>query len=626
MKKIPNYITFALISVIITAIILRLIKLYEFSIWGSDSGEHYFLLNQLITTGGIELQYNGWGLAYPYFQGMHLLSSGFSEISGISSFHSLIFVIPIIAGLSVLLIFCIAHRVFRNPRVALVAAGFVAVVLPIVYTSSHPMPGSLGSFLLLACIFLLQKSYDNSNFLMILSITSVALVITHHMSTYFLIISLISIIIVRELLQHPKDEKRTKIDFGFLIFLTTITLLYWTQYAIPFRDNILSNGFPLPVWTIIPIAYLSLGIFYIFIQFRRKNSWRYKPKFYSVKNLLIRVIFMIISGILIMVITSFTGVPGTNMNFHIIGVLYFVPIIVYFSFMAAAPIICSYYKDGLFILAWLIAICVSVIFSSITNSQELLVYRHIPYAFEAIAILTGAGMVKIFDLMANKKDSKFIISENNIALVPELVENINLEQNQLKNRTKRSRTKKEDIQYNSDYSIQRYMPLRYRIAASGFVITILAICGIFSYPPLEVVSGFEEGTTELELEAVIWAQDSLEEDSTVASDHRMSSIMFGFGETNSSWEYAPQTLHSKSISELRNEAIKATVPAGKKRLDYVLITDAISNGVALKQWEPAEPMAKEALDKFETKYFTKIFDNGEAKLYRIGDIENFEIY
>ena len=624
MKKIPYWITFALISIIFTAIILRLIKLYEFSIWGSDSGEHYFLLNQLITTGRIELQYNGWGLAYPYFQGMHLLSSGFSKISGISSYSSLVFVTPIIAGLSVLLIFCIAHRVFRDPRVALVAAGFVAVVLPHVYSTSHPMPGSLGSFLLLACIFLLLKSYDNSKFLIILMLTSIAIVITHHMSTYFLIISLISIISIRELLQTPKDENRTRIDFGFLIFVTTIALLYWTQYAIPFRDDILTKGLPIPVWTIFPLAYLMFGVFYVIIQFRRNRSWRYKPKFYSVKNLLIRVVLLIISGILIMVITSFTGVPGTNMSFDIIGVLFFVPIIVYFSFMAAAPIICAYYNDGLFIFAWLIAICVSVIFSSITNSQELLVYRHIPYAFEAMAILTGVGMVKIFDLLTNKKDTKFIVSENNIALIPELVHNINPDQMKSKNKNKISRNKKEDFPYYSINNTQKHVPWRYRLAAAGFVIILLAICGIFSYPPLNVVSGFEEGTTEPELEVCIWAQVNLEEDSTVASDHRMSSMMFGFGETNSSWEYAPQTLHGHSISELRDEVLETSVPAGKKRLDYVLITDTISKGVALKQWEPAEPMSKEALDKFETKYFIKIFDNGEAKLYRIGDIESSE--
>ena len=48
--------------------------------------------------------------------------------------------------------------------------------------------------------------------------------------------------------------------------------------------------------------------------------------------------------------------------------------------------------------------------------------------------------------------------------------------------------------------------------------------------------------------------------------------------------------------------------------------------MALKQWEPAEPMAKEALDKFETEHFIKIFDNGEAKLYRIGDLESSGSY
>ena len=57
MRRIQNWVVFTLISIIIIAIILRLAKLYDFAFWGSDSGEHYFLLNQLISSGTIQLEY-----------------------------------------------------------------------------------------------------------------------------------------------------------------------------------------------------------------------------------------------------------------------------------------------------------------------------------------------------------------------------------------------------------------------------------------------------------------------------------------------------------------------------------------------------------------------------------------
>ena len=167
---------FILLAIILISIILRLIKLYEFVIWGSDTGEHYFLLNQMISSGEIQVEYNGWGFAYPYFPGMHLINAGFSNISNISTFNTLIIIVPIIAALSVLIIYCIAQRIFHDIRVSLISAAIIAVVMPHIYTSSHPIPGSLGGFLLLTCIFLLLKSYDNRKFILPLIITSTALV------------------------------------------------------------------------------------------------------------------------------------------------------------------------------------------------------------------------------------------------------------------------------------------------------------------------------------------------------------------------------------------------------------------------------------------------------------------
>ena len=599
MKRLPNWIISILISIFIIAVVLRLLKLYDFVVWGSDFGEHYYLLNQLINTGQIKLSYSGWGLAYPYFPGMHIFSSSFVMLSNSSNFTALVYVTPITAGLSVFLIFCIAHRVFRDPRIGLVAAGFIAVVMPHVFYTSHPVPGSFGSLLLLGCIFLLLKSYENPKFLILLGLTTCALVITHHMSTYFLIIILILIILVRELLQHPKDEHRTWIDFGYLIFIITITLIYWLVYAVPFRDRILANGIPLPIWTILPLAYFALAILYLIIHIRRRFSWHLKIHVTTVKGLLLRMTIFLIFGSFFLVVMLFTRVPGTDMKLDSQASIEFIPIIVFLSFMAVSPILGRYYKDGLSILAWLGAISLSVLISTITQSQELLTYRHIPYAFESLSILIGFGIVKIYDLLVHKTDSTILFSEDNKELV------------EFPLRKKLTNSKTID-----------FVPLRLRITAAVLIIILLFICATLAYPPLGALSGFEEGTTENELALCFWADEHLEDDATVASDHRMSSMVFGFAQLNSSWEYAPNTLHGESLDDFQDEVTKVSVPAGHKRLDYILLSDAIKSGVTLKQWDTAEPMSEDAIQKFKTDPFIKIFDNGEAQLYRIGDVAN----
>jgi hypothetical protein len=93
-------------------------------------------------------------------------------------------------------------------------------------------------------------------------------------------------------------------------------------------------------------------------------------------------------------------------------------------------------------------------------------------------------------------------------------------------------------------------------------------------------------------------------------------MVFGFTNgMNSSWEYAPNTIHGEAFEDYSEELLESSIPAGKKRIDYVLITDAINEGVALEQWETAEPMSDRALEKFDSQPFIKIFDNGEAQIY-----------
>ena len=68
---------------------------------------------------------------------------------------------------------------------------------------------------------------------------------------------------------------------------------------------------------------------------------------------------------------------------------------------------------------------------------------------------------------------------------------------------------------------------------------------------------------------------------------------------------------------METEVKQVSIPAGDKRLDFVLITNKIQSGVTLKQWDPAEPMSDSAINKFDSEPFIKLYDNGDAKLYYI---------
>jgi hypothetical protein len=124
------------------------------------------------------------------------------------------------------------------------------------------------------------------------------------------------------------------------------------------------------------------------------------------------------------------------------------------------------------------------------------------------------------------------------------------------------------------------------------------------------MGGFQEGSTQVELGCVLWTQQ-VEPGALIVSDHRLSSLAFGLGERNASWEHGAEVL--TSVSVVREVA---TPTAGVQQVDYVLLSNEMRRGVALLQWEAAEPLSAEANTKFGSQNYPAILEAGECQLYR----------
>ena len=72
MRKSTRY---ALFTIFLLALFLRLFPLMNTLYWGADYGEYYYLSNELVTNNHISTQYFGWGVVYPDFPGFEGLSS-----------------------------------------------------------------------------------------------------------------------------------------------------------------------------------------------------------------------------------------------------------------------------------------------------------------------------------------------------------------------------------------------------------------------------------------------------------------------------------------------------------------------------------------------------------------------
>src|SRR6059036_1641932 len=147
----------ALAAVALVSIAVRLLPLWSFLYWGSDTGEYFSILRALVRSDHLSTTYYGWGVTYPYFPGMFFAQAGLVDLGGLDVLTTLNLLVPILGALAVLPVFLIARRIAGDDRFALFAAAFLAGASPHVYTTAHAAPATLGDLLAVTCLLLFLR-------------------------------------------------------------------------------------------------------------------------------------------------------------------------------------------------------------------------------------------------------------------------------------------------------------------------------------------------------------------------------------------------------------------------------------------------------------------------------------
>jgi hypothetical protein len=221
-------------------------------------------------------------------------------------------------------------------------------------------------------------------------------------------------------------------------------------------------------------------------------------------------------------------------------------------------------RDGLFVELWLVALSITMVFGIATSNHVLLPYRQTEYFIQPMAVLIGAGAVFLHD-------------------------NWNTERRRAAS-----------------------------AAAAVALSALVAMCAVTAYPPREMMGGFEEGTTSEEMDGVLWLRENGPPAELVATDHRLSSMVYGFAGLNASWDDARDTLHG-NLSEARLEMAGLETPSGLHRIELVLLSPSIEAGAALTQWETARPLKGGALAKFSSEAFLKVYESNGVRAFRTVD-------
>ena len=570
-KKRKNWVILSLLVVVLLSAFLRIHPLFEYFIWGSDSGEYYFITEHLVEESTVPQDYKGWGFAYPYFTGMENLAAAFHFTSGLSLFFSLFVFIPLASSLLVLPIFLIAQEISHDHRISLLSSAIVAVISPSVFTTSHPMPGALGDFLNLVAILIflaILKYHKNENKLLLLFLfVSMSVALTHHLSFYFLFVTLFFVTCFEILLNFNK--KHFRIELVLIFFLVLLPPLYWALAFPKFRENVMDKTVKigvittdesfLPFFVVLPLALFLISIFFYFLYLKR-NKFRERLVISDLKITYLKLLSGIGLLFFFLFYVAYFGVPGTDMKVPSSLPLFFAPFafLLGFAFVGRTPL--RFSEKNFFLYGWFAGLTFSFLVNTALDSKVLLGYRHLQYLVEPAALFAAFGIVFFHDFLLSLK-----------------IEH-----------------KKKKRCFSTAYVV--------------FVSLVVSSLMFSAYPPPSITGGFEEGTTVQEFESVLWIAENIQQEEKIVTDHRMSSMVFGFAKHPASWDSYREVYMAENYEKI--EGIMS-----ENNLRFVLLTQSIKRGVALEQWENAEPMSKMAREKFKSEPFIKIYANEDGELY-----------
>ena len=550
------------------AVLIRWWPMTQFAVWGSDQGEYASLMESFMRSGGqLPSNYQGWGTGYPDFAGMYSLAGTFAAIAGVDSFVALSIVVPAAAGLTALMTFAITLRLSQSLRASTLAGAIVAFAMPEAFAGSHGMPGALGGLFFVGALLAVAVAARSPAARWVTIIAVVALVPTHHLSAYMVALAL-SLVALAEARLGPADLARSRIvdsAFAGASAAALLSTFFWAIGAPHFRAGILDPisrtlALALPGAALLGMVALMVLIWWME---ERPRLARSRLSLADEGKTLSRLGIAVLSAVATVVVVATIGVPGTSAVVDPVVALSFLPLAVVLACAAGGPGRLAPARGSTVPFAAAGAILLGALFGALTVPTILLPYRHMQYFVEAAAPLAAVALA---------------FAARSVALT--------------------------------------VLPERPRVHRPLFAILLallVASCAISTYPEKSALGGFQEGTTSWEIASVVW-YTSFVPRHTIVSDHRLSSLVFGFSNQKATWDSGGPVFYGNSTTALAALSNVAT-PTGPSSASSVLITEDIIQGAALSQWAPALPITGDALLKFEHRPFIKAFDNGDAVVY-----------
>ena len=565
-------------------VFLALEPYLSYAVFGSDSGEYYRLTVDLVSTGTLPhgAAYAGWGSAYPDFPGIYLVAGAAAGALGIDTFSALAVVVPVIAVLSVFPLFLLFRRLYPQDTVALLAAGLASVAMPRLFSIAHPAPLALGDFLCVGGLWMLVESRRDVRWYLPLSLTSGALIVTHHLSSYFFAVSALGGILLLELWRPGLWSRRFPTrELAFIAAFLTGTFAFWfygtTTFVTKVLDFALGQHIGFAIFEVLGlVAVVVVGLL---LRWRRglpraDRAWVRLPTDRSWLRDALAICAVVFAAIFVVV---FVPVPGTSQVTTPSAILWFSPVLVLGLATAGSRRMLTPSRLGPFALAWTGALGLSagamIVLALIAPaaptspaagiSSTISPYRHVEYLMIPIGLLAAVGLARLVTRVRDRGGRRAFV------------------------------------------------------AASVGVVVLLAANAAIVYPPQNDFGGFEEGLTHGDAALWMWVGIAIPASWTVASDHRLSSMIFGFDGNPATWSSTPALFTGTNWSAAAAELRSSGTPYTDRPIDLVAVDSVMHSGVALDPSKPAVPLSPNATAWFDALPFVPLYENGQNIVYEV---------
>ena len=572
---------FWLILVTGIAIIVRSLPAWTNAAWGCDFGIYYSLTNSLVKSGELFNSYYGWGGSYQYFPVLYAITGVAHWVTGIDVLSVMPKIAPIFGGLSIMVFYFIVRELVGNKKMAMLSSLFLAVLPFHAYQTSHASPLTMGHFFMMLSIYFFIKYRQDFKYIIPLFISTILLIMSHHLTTYFYLISLVFIVFV-ENASRKEWAPSLKLDVPYILLASALIFSYWIFIATPVYESFMNTGIVLGSKSIesnINVALFYLLFFSSFgiIWLKRRFNKFFEGEDATVNSCIVKFLITLTIGLTAMGIFSIFKMPWTNFSLTPLSIIYSVPLLFIFGFGVAGFRHTRFIKNGFFIRGWLIAILLSFTYGLVTNSWTLYPHRHLEYMMVPHSIISIYGIRSIFLNLNYESLSK------RIRKIPQV-------STQLLSQSRKTRF------------------LKKRQIAYMFVVIVLVTTNAVSiYPSHVALNASYEVITNENLSVTEWMKEHLDKNnSVIASDHRLARMIEAVG-FNTTLDETIIIWDAENLSEYINEL--QGIGKNHSRITHIIIDDIMKDRVVHVGFGKILYMTNESYEKFLYQPFELTYRN-----------------